>query len=163
MPITELGNPSGAFQKTTTYVSGVDDEFQMHEYGTFYLTLRANAAVVKGAGVSWVAPTATVPVSVTPMPTASTDLDFAGVAMDAASAAGQYIRVCILGFCLVNAAALTFAAGEYLANPSATAGELVNTAAPTFDAALVTGTILGRVFGVKNATTNLALCFIKQF
>lgn len=157
-----INNPSGAFAKTTTFVSGVDDEGQPHQYGCYYLTLRANAAVVRGAGVSWVNPTATVPVSVTPMPTASTDLDFAGVAMDAASAAGAYIRVCILGFCLVNMAAQTAAAGEYIINPTTTAGELIRAAAPTFDASLVTASILGRVFGVKDSTTNLALCFIQQ-
>lgn len=160
---TTISNPAGAFAKTTTFVSGVDDEFQQHEYGCFYLTFRANAAISRGHGLSWVAPTATVPVSVTPFAVAGTDTDFAGVALDRATAAGQYVRVCVLGFCLVYAAALTFAAGEILVNPTTTAGELVNAADPTHDATLVSGTVLGRVFGVKNATTNLALAFIRQF
>lgn len=157
-----LSNPAGAFVTTTTFVSGVDADGTPHEYGCFYTMLRANAVTRVGHGLSWVAPTATVPVSVTPYVVASSNLEFAGVAMDAASAAGQYIRVCHFGFCLVYAAALTFAAGEILVNPDTTVGELVNAAAPTFDAALVSGSILGRVFGVKNATTNLALAFIKQ-
>jgi hypothetical protein len=159
---TTISNPAGAFQKTTTYVSGVDDEGQQHEYGCWYLTLRANAAVTRGHGLSWVDPTATVPVSVTPYAVAGTDLGFAGVAMDGATAAGAFIRVCVLGFCLVWMNAQTAAAGEILVNPTTTAGELIRAADPTHDATLVAGSILGRVFGVKDATTNLALCFIKQ-
>lgn len=158
-----LTAPNGGFVKTTTFVSGVDDEGSPHEYGCFYLTLRANAATRKGHGVSWVDPTATAPASVTPMPAATTDVAFAGVAMDDAAAAGQFIRVCILGFCLVWMNAQTAAAAEYIVNPTTTAGELIRAATPTLDTNFVAGTHLGRVFGVKNATTNLALCFIKQF
>lgn len=162
MQTTGLPNPAGAFTKTTTYVSGVDDEGQPHAYGCLYVTLRANAAVTRGHGLGWVDPTASVPVSVTPMAVAGTDLDFAGVAMEAASAAGAYIRCCILGFCLVWMNAQTPAAGEILVNPTTTAGELIRAADPTHDATLVAASILGRVFGVKNSTTNLALCFINQ-
>lgn len=159
---TTISNPAGAFTKTTTYVSGVDDEGQAHEYGCWYLTMRANAAVRKGHGLSWVDPTATVPASVTPFAVAGTDLDFAGIALDGA-AAGGYVRVCVLGFCRVWMNAQTAAAGEILINPTTTAGEMIRAAAPTFDAALIVASTLGRVFGVKNATDNMALCFIKQF
>jgi len=162
MQVAGLNNPAGAFTRTTTFVSGVDDEGQAHAYGCLYGTYRANAAVLKGHGVSWVNPTATVPVSVTPMPAASTDLEFAGVAMEAA-AAGAYVRVCVLGFCLVWMNAQTAAAGEVVINPTTTAGELIRAAAPTFDAAMIVGSNLGRVFGVKDATTLLALCFINQY
>jgi hypothetical protein len=162
MQTAGLTAPNGGFNKTTTFVSGVDDDGQPHEYGCLYGTFRANAAIAKGDLVSWVNPTASVPVSVTPMPTAATDLDFVGVALEAC-AAGKYVRVGVLGFVLVDMAAQTSAAGEYLINPTTTAGKGIRAAAPTFDAALITGSVLGRVFGVKNATTNLALCFIKQF
>ncbi len=156
-----LTNPAGAFQKTTTYVSGVDDEGQEHAYGRLVIRMRANATIVKGHGLGWVAPTATVPVSVTPFAVAGTDLDFAGVALQSASA-GQFIEVCTHGFCLVWMNAQTSAAGEILVNPTTTAGELIRAADPTHDATLVSGSILGRVFGVKDATTLLALCFIRQ-
>lgn len=158
-----LGNPVGAEQQTTTYVSGVDSSGQPHEYGTDYIFIRANAAITKGHGLSWVNPTATVPVSVTPMPTAATDIDFAGIAMESATAAGKVIKVAVGGFCLIWMNAQTAAAGEVVVNPTTTAGELIRQADPTHDATLVSGTLLARVFGVKDATTNLALCFLKQF
>lgn len=163
MQVSEILNPAGAMQKSSTFITGVDDEGQPHAYGCLFITLRANAAVVKGHGLSWVNPTATVPVSVTPMLVAATDVEFVGVAMDAAVAAGAFIRCCVLGFCLVWMNAQTSAAGENIVNPTTTAGELIRAADPTHDATLVAGATLGRVFGTKDATTNLALCFINQF
>jgi len=161
MQTAEVTAANGGFQPTTTFVSGVDSEGAPHEYGNLYATYRCNAAVARGDMVSWVNPTASLPVSVTPMPTASSSFDFAGVAMEA-KAAGQYVRVCITGFCLVDMVSQTAAAGEVITKPATTAGKAVRAAAPTLDATTVVTTILGRVFGIKNATTNLALCFIKQ-
>lgn len=158
---TDITNPTAAFQKTTTYVSGVDDEGAMHEYGSLYIEMQVGvAAVAKGDGLGWVAPTATAPVKVEPFLVAGTDLDWAGVAGNA-GAVGSVVKVVVLGFCLVDMAAQTAAAGEILVNPTTTAGKLIRAAAPTFDATLVAYSILGRVFGVKNATTNLALCYVK--
>lgn len=162
MQVNGLDNPAGAFVTTTTYVSGVAADGTPHEYGALTGIFRANAAIVKGHGLGWVAPTATVPVSVAPFTVAGTDLEFAGVAMEAASAAGKYIKVCLFGFCLVWMNAQTSAAGEILVNPTTTAGELIRAADPTHDATLVSASILGRVFGIKDAVTNLALCFVRQ-
>jgi hypothetical protein len=158
---TQLTASNGGFGKTSTYVSGVDDEGSMHEYGTEYMTIRANAAIVKGNVLSWVAPTATVPVSVTNMPTASGQLDFAGIAMESATA-GKYVRVAVGGFALVDVASQTVASGEYLLKPTTTAGKGIS-ASTAIDATTVAGTILGRFFGVKNAVTSLALAFIRPF
>lgn len=162
MQINGLDNPSGANQVFTTFVSGVDRDGTMWEGGCVYGAYRANAAITKGHGLGWVAPTATVPPSVAPFTVAGSDLEFAGVAMEGASAAGKYIKVCLFGWALVWMNAQTSAAGEILINPTTTAGELIRAADPTHDATLVSGSILGRVFGIKDATTNLALCFIKQ-
>lgn len=161
MQTAEVTAANGGFQPTITFVSGVDSEGAPHEYGNLYATYRCNAAVARGDALSWVNPTATNPVSVTPMATATSSFDFAGIAMES-RAAGQYVRVCITGFCLVDMVAQTAAAGEVITKPATTAGKVVRAAAPTVDAALVATTVLGRVFGIKNATTNLALCFIKQ-
>lgn len=154
--------PQGGFNVTTTFVSGVDRDGVAHEYGTDYIVVRANAATVKGDVVSWVDPTATVPMSITPMPTASGQLDFAGIAMEGASAAGKYIKVAVGKFALVNVAAQTSAAGEYLIKPTTTAGKGIRSAT-AIDATTVAGTILGRFAGIKDATSTLALCYIKQF
>ena len=162
MQVNQLDNASGANQVFTTHVSGVDRDGTPLDYPAMIGLFRTNAAISRGHGVGWVDPTATNPASVAPFTVAGTDLEFAGVAMEAASGAGKYIKVCLFGFCLVWMNAQVSAAGEVLLNPTTTAGELIRAADPTHDATLVSASILGRVFGIKNATTNLALCFIRQ-
>jgi hypothetical protein len=157
-----LGGPNGGFVPVTTFVSGVDRDGTQIEYGTYFMLLRANGVIAKGDVVSWVDPTATVPASVQAMPTASAALDFAGVAMEGATGAGKFIKVAIQGFCLVNVVAQTPAAGNYLVKPSVTAGKGI-VASAALAATDIVGTIFGRFFGVKDANTTLASCFIRQY
>lgn len=156
-----LTSPLGAFTPVTTFVSGVDREGNFIEYGTRWYSYRTNAAITRGAGLMWVAATATTPLSVTHMTTAASLRLFAGVAMEAASGAGKIIRVCVGGHCLVNMNAQTSAFGEYLVVPATNAGELTR-ASTALDATTVAGSVLGTVLGVKDATTLLAHAYIHQ-
>lgn len=156
-----LTSPLGAFTPVTTYVSGVDREGSFIEYGTRWYLYRANAAITRGAGLMWVAATATTPLSVAHMTTAASMRLFAGVALEAASAAGKIIRVAVGGHCLVNMNAQTSQFGEYLVVPATNAGELTR-AATALDATTVAGSVVGTVLGIKDGTTLLAHAYIHQ-
>lgn len=162
MKTTQLTAPNGGFVPATTYVTGLDREGGVIEYGTIYMELRASGIIRRGHGVAWVNPTASIVPSIVAAPIATTAVNIVGIAMDGASAAGQYIRVAVSGFCLVWMNAQTVAGGEILVVPTTTAGEMIRAAAPVFDATVISGAILGRMFGIKDATSNLALCFLKQ-
>jgi hypothetical protein len=155
-----LVNPRAAFTNVTTFVSGVDANGIEIPYGRLELAYRANAAISVGQVVSFVAPTATVPLSVTPMTTATSQTLFAGIALEAAAAGGT-VRVCTRGHCLVLANAQTPAAGQFIRVPGTTTGE-PTISATAIDATTVVGTILGVVFGVKDATTLLVGGYISQ-
>lgn len=155
-----LVNPAGAFTTVTTFVSGVDANGIEVPYGRTERVYRANAAITVGQVLAFVAPTATVPVSVTPFVIAADFRLFAGVALEAA-AAGAFVRVCTEGHCLVFANAQTVAALDAVFTPAANTGEASFSATdPT--ATTIVGNVLGVAFGVKNATTNLVGCNIRQ-
>ena len=154
-----LVNPVGAFRTVTTYVSGVDASGVEIPYGKEVNSFRANAAIAKGEAVMWVVPTATVPVSVTPMTTAGDARLFAGIANEAA-AAGEQCQIVTSGMCLVYANAQTVAAGDVVLKPGTNAGEASFTSTDP-DASTVVGTVLGVAMGVKDSTTNLAQCYIR--
>ena len=57
---------------------------------------------------------------------------------------------------------LTTSKRKHLIKPTTTAGKGIRSAT-AIDATTVAGTILGRFAGIKDATSTLALCYIKQF
>lgn len=158
MAESQITNPLGAYKTTTDYTTGVTSDGELHSYGQRVYPFRANAAVAKGEVLMWVAPTTTVPLSVTPMTVAGADNLFAGVALEAA-ASGAAVNVCMDGVCLVDVAAETAAAGSLLTCPATTTGKAeIGT---TFDATLVVGTIIGTALGAKDSN-NLALAVIRH-
>jgi hypothetical protein len=151
MATPNIQNPFGAHRQVTTFASGVDVLGEPFHAPAVTQEYRANAAITLGQVVEFVYGTATVPLSVQPMATASSQMRFAGVALNAA-AAGEVVQVCTHGHCLVNVGATATAIDSYLLKPATTAG--VGTVASTaVDATTVTGTILGTFVGANDGTT----------
>lgn len=159
MPNQSIANPYGALRKMTTFVGfKSDDGDEVSPGQARVFNLRANAAIAKGEVLMWVVPTATLPVSVTPMTAAAVDNLFVGVARHAA-AAGEDVTVVTEGFCFVDVAAETAAFGNPVTMPATTTGKAEIGA--TFDATLVVGSYLGTALGAKDAA-NLAPVWIHQ-
>ncbi len=156
-----LANPNGANQTISTYVSGRDDAGSAQVLGHQVIeSWRANAAVAQGEALMVVAPTATVPISVTPMTAviaSSHPWRFWGVAMEAA-AAGEQVRVCSSGVVEVLAdAADTADAYDVLRAPDTTTGRFSVDAASADDILAV-----GIVLGVETGTTDKCLAFVSR-
>lgn len=156
----QLTNPFGAHKTVTDFrtfkdASGEDVALPASVVEVF----RANAAIAKGEVVMWVVPTATVPLSVTPMTAAAADNLFAGVATAAVAAGGQ-AAIVRRGGCFVDVAAETTAFGTTLEAPGTTTGKAeVAAAEPT--ATTVVGTVIGLALAAKDATTNLAPAIVR--
>lgn len=150
-----LENPSGAFVTVPNFTLGLDSNGGLVTPELRVATYRANAAITAGQALNFVAPTATVPISVTPMAAATADYLFAGVALDAC-AAGGYVNVGIEGHMLINVGAGTAAAASYAVVPATTTGVFdVDDAPDAGDA------VAGIFWGVKNAN-NLAFAWITR-
>lgn len=139
-----INNPAGALSNApvTTYLFGRDAAgFELEQGKGEVYTFRANATVTRGQALMWVVPTATVPLSVTPM-TAGADLVlFAGVALES-GVAGDNIPVMRRGICIAfTDDSDTPAFGQILLRPDATTGQFATAAvAATIQFAL--GTVL---------------------
>lgn len=119
---------------------------------------RANATIAAGEVLMFVAATATVPQSVTPMTAAGADNLFAGVAVKAATA-GNVVTFVVRGFAFVDVAAETTAFGTTLEAPATTTGKAeVAAAEPT--ATTIVGTVIGVALAAKNSS-NLAPAIIR--
>ncbi len=149
MTIQLITSALGSNRTVTSYVNGVDADGELIAYGGIYLPFRANAVIAKGALLAFVVPTATVPLSVKERVTGDLTVLTAGVAMKAATVAGQIIDVCVFGACQINVAGGTAAAGSYGIH-SATTG-IVDVAATALDATSINGNVLGFFQGAKDA------------
>lgn len=150
-----LENPSGAFKTVADFTLGLDATGAEVVPELRIATYRANATITQGQALNFVAPTTTVPISVTPMAVATEGRMFCGAAYEAA-AAGAFVRVVIEGHCLINAGATTPAAGNFAILPDATTGVFGTDASPDVD-----DEIVGINWGVKNAN-NLVFSFIAR-
>jgi hypothetical protein len=148
--MTLLTNPLGAHRQVTTFVAGQDADGEPFHQPTAITTYRANAAILRGQVVQFVAPTASVPLSVAPMATASSALIYAGVALDNA-AAGETVQVAQAGHVLVRTGDVTTSLGEYLVKPGSTAG-IGSLSSTAIDGTTVAGSILGVVVGNDDGT-----------
>lgn len=155
MPDSQIPNPLGAFKTVPDFTLGVSDAGELITPEIEVVQYRANAAITKGQALMFVAPTTTVPLSVTPMTAAAADRLHAGAAMHAASA-GQLVGVAINGHCMVNVGAGTAAAASYVLVPATTTGVYDVDAAVT-----ATKTIVGIFWGVKDAN-NLAFALLER-
>lgn len=162
----QLTNPKGASSMSTLvtdYRTGKDASGndlpgpQVVEY------FEANAAIAVNDLVSLVVPTATVPVRVKTAAVADVSYLKIGVALKAATAAGQVIPVCTSGTCRVNVGTGTPAAGDFGIPDTATAGEVEVVAAASAPAATtVVGTVLGAFLGTKDAANRAYFYFDRK-
>lgn len=158
MATQQLGNPKAAFQTVTSFVTGRTADGEPLAYGSHEVELRADATITRGAVLMFVAPTATVPLSVTPMTVAAADNLFAGIAYEA-GVAGDIIRVVTYGHAIVDVAAETAAFGSLLTAPATTTGKAEIGA--TEDATLVVSSVIGIALGIKDSG-NLAAAWINH-
>lgn len=160
MTIQAINNPLGAGKQVSDFRTFKDSAGET--VGAPLSTvdsLRANATIARGEVLMFVVPTATVPLSVTPMTAAGADNLFAGVATKAATA-GQVVDFVTDGFAFVDVAAETTAFGTTLEAPATTTGKAeVAAAEPT--ATTIVGTVIGMALGTKDAN-NLAPAIIRH-
>lgn len=150
-----LANPTGANKTVPDFTLGVDNAGELVTPEVASVPYRANAAVTKGQALMFVAPTTTVPISVTPMTAAGATWLYAGVALNAA-AAGGIVQVVTEGHCLINVGAGTAAAASYALVPETTTGVF------DVDDALDAGdNAVGVFWGVKDAN-NLAFAYVNR-
>lgn len=125
-----ISNPFSALTAVTTFLFARDSAGIEIEYGKGEVyTLRANATILQGEALMHVVPTATLPLSVTPM-TAAADMSlFAGVALTGA-AAGELVQFVRRGYVIAfTDDSDTPAFGQVLLKPDATTGQFATAAA----------------------------------
>lgn len=154
--ITQITNPDGAYQTVTDFRTGQASDGSAIQYGqTECYVIRANATIARGEALSIVAPTATVPVSVTPMAAATAVHLYLGAAQHDA-VAGEPVLVVRRGFAVVRTeAADAPAAGEVLRCPDTTTGRFAASGALGAG-----GEVAGTVLGPEIGTTDFAFVFL---
>lgn len=142
-------NPDGALDDVTDFRTGRNRTGAPLMQGQQVFSYRADAPVVRGQCLTFVAPTATVPLSVTPTTTAlaaSHPHLWAGVALNSA-ATGKAVDCCFQGVAVVQFdSSDTPAAGNLLLLPDATTGDFAAAAA-----AVANDVVVGAVLGAPNA------------
>lgn len=156
-----IANPNGAHRTITTYVSGRDADGIPLVIGNQEVeSFRAAATILQGQALMFVAPTATVPMTVTPMTaaaSAATPWRFAGVALDNA-VAGEQIKLVATGFVEVLFDASDTAAAYSILNlPYTTTGDFDIAAATADDVAQV-----GWVCGIESGTSDKCLAYVSR-
>lgn len=152
-----ITNPAGAHRTITSFIDGADADGNWLDLPRTVDVYRANATIVEGQALMFIAPTATVTVSVSPMTAAIAVSDawtFAGVAMEAA-AAGDYVRVVSRGWArILHDAADTAAALSVVSLPDTTTGRFAIAAEVVTNVRTV-----GFVAGIESGTDR-SLAFI---
>jgi len=156
-----LANPNGAHRTVSDFREGVDDAGNEIIYGNQSVeSWQAAGTILKGQALMLVAPTETAPATVTPMTAAVTGGDswrFVGAALEAATA-GQQVRVCTQGICLVlHDASDDPAAYDLVSAPATTTGDFDVVAGAAVDDGVYVGYYLG---GTLAGQTDTALAFI---
>ena len=159
--MTILSNPNGANRTVTTYVSGLDENGYALVIGAQDIeSWQAGGTIIAGQALMFVAPTATVPMTVVAMTTAVKDSGpwrFVGAAMEAA-VAGEQVRVCLQGFCqILHDAADTAAAYSLVQLPDTTTGRFAISTTTADDLSAI-----GWSCGVETGTTDTSLAYINR-
>lgn len=157
--MTILANPNAANRTVSNYDYGFDDDGNDIMYSPQRVeSIQAGSTIVKGQALMITAPTTTAPPTVDPMTAAVTGADswrFFGVALENASA-GDQVRVCTYGICLVlHDAATDPAAYDLLEAPGTTTGEFDGAGSLADD-----GVYVGYYLAGTGSRTDTALAFI---
>lgn len=159
MPNAQITNPNGALNTVSDYRTGQDSTGAdlMTGQGDVY-SIRANAAITRGQALMFVAPTASVPLSVTPFTAAADEQIFAGVAL-AATDAGDQCLVMRTGFCTVkHDTGSTAAFGSVYKQPVTATGDFEIIADPVGGADQPP--VLGLCLGPEIGSTDTAFGYI---
>lgn len=152
----QITNPYGALSTIDDHRTGQDQEGLDIMYGFRGNMFRANATITKGQALMWVGPTATVPVSVTPMTAAADPWRFAGVAMSDA-AADESLLVAHQGVVIIKFdGGSTAAADDAVILPATTTGEFDILAG----AQAINEDLIGNCLAVEIGTTETCLAAI---
>lgn len=159
----QLNNPLGGASMSSVvsdFRTFKDAEGGTVAVHTEQVRFQASGAIAAGDVVSIVSPTAaTTPLRVKQAATAETGVRKIGVALNAATATGDPVDVCIGGFCFVNVGTGTPAANDSAVPSGATAGLA---AVATIDASTLTGAVLGVFLGTKDAANRAPLWLQKS-
>lgn len=157
---TLIHNPQGAFRTVDDFRFGTDADGHPLQYGIGEaFQLRANAAVEAGEALMFVAPTASVPLSVTPMTAAADEQIFAGAAQNDA-AIGESVVVVRSGFAIVQHDTSDIPAfGSVLLEPDATTGDFAVAADPVGGAGPAPA-VVGLVLSAEIGTTNTCWAYV---
>ena len=156
-----IANPNGAHVEIASYITGRDANGIPLVIGNQTVeSFRAAATILQGQALMFVAPTATVPMTVTPMTaaaSAATPWRFAGVALHNA-VAGEQAQLVSEGFVEVLFDTSDTAAAYSILNiPYTTTGEFDIAAATADDVAQV-----GWVCGVETGTEDKCLAYVSR-
>lgn len=150
-----ITNPTGALSAVSDYRTGVADNGGEIPYGKTTRRFRANATITRGQCLKWVAPTQTVPLSVTP--TVGSEVGgFAGVAATSGSA-GDVVTVVVEGYAFAKVGTAATSGGAATLTGSTTGGAATDV---TPAAATVAGTIVG-TWLAAGTTGNLAPIMVR--
>lgn len=164
MPESIIDNTRGAHRTVTDFRSNADADGEYLVLPWEVRTYRANEAITKKQAVAFVAPTATVPLSVEVLDVsdAAAALVFAGVALETV-AAGDDITIAVSGPVVVNCDDGTPAFGEVAVKHATVDGALISggTLGGTWDAADVAGTGVGVWLGAEIGTSNTGVVLLR--
>jgi hypothetical protein len=180
MPNQTFTNPMGVDQIVSDYTTWQDDSSRNIQYGRVERVYQANAAIPAGSATFYVAPTSTTPLRVAVMPLDATHAQlarFAGIAMNAASAAGDRVAICTEGHCkALMATANTVSTGSGATpgtqtapaigiqgtGPSATSNTAGQLAGTVPSASTPPGEMFGFFLGGQIGSTGLAPFVVRQ-
>lgn len=161
----DIVNPAGGLSMSvpvSDHRTGRDANGNPLAYHQGIAYFQSSGAIAEGDLVSLVPPSAAdTPLRVKQAVTGDIAAVKIGVALNATTATGQMVQVCVRGFCHVNVGSGTPAAGGF-GTPSSTAGQVTYTAAGSPpDATTVVGTLLGVFLGAKDSNNRAPFWFQK--
>lgn len=163
MPVQAIHNPGNVWGEVSNPLTSQDPQ----QFNPVIMYIRANEVIAANQAVAFVAPTSTVPLSVEVLDVsdAFAAILFAGVALDAASAAGKIIRVITYGPAICNTDAGDTPAVGDVATKGAADGKVTTggTLGGTWDGSDVAGTAVGTYLSAKIGSTNTAWIFVGRF
>lgn len=166
MPSSVPTNTQGALRTYADFTTWLDADgiFHGEDWYQDVIPYRANTTIAAGDAVMFVAPTATVPLSVTPLSTTAGEAyRFVGIAKESATA-GQQCDIVVAGVVQVNIGSQTVAFGDMCTSPATgAAGVPTRVAQASVAATHIIGTMIGTYLSANDITgTDKAVVFVNK-
>lgn len=165
----QISNPGGTYAGVSDFTLWLDGYSNDLKYERDVQTWRASAAISAGDWVELVAPTTTTPLSIKTAVVADAFIGWGviGVALEAASAAGKFIKIVAHGPAIAQVGNTSSPAfGDIAVAHGSTNGASGKVAAASWDATKVAGTAWGVYLGTTISAyggTTFAPVFVKNF